>query len=422
MSSQLLRFGSNLVLTRLLFPEAFGLMAILSAVLVGLSMLSDVGLSLGIIRSERGDRPNFLNTVWTIQIAKGVLIGAAMWIASVPVAHAYDQPELVQLMPVMGLVALLGGLVSTNIDLAKRKVDAARLTMIEVGSQALGVVAMIVFAWLDPTPWALVWGNVVSTAVRVLASHTLLPGPRNRFAWDREAAHEVFSFGGWVLMSSAVTYLSGNGRQLLLAGLVDVRLLGLFGLAGALSTAAWMTIQQVAGKVLLPAYAEVVRKEPSRLSNVLERSRRAQLLPGCAFSTLFALAGPFIVDVLYDPRYAEAGLMLQIQGACAMIGLLSGSYSGVLWALGRPGLSTALLAAQVTIAFASMLVGSQVAGGLGVVVGSAVSAWLFYPVNVLVFRRLGLWQPRTDVVVIAVTAVVATIVIMTADWGMAAGW
>ena len=56
------------------------------------------------------------------------------------------------------------------------------------------------------------------------------------------------------------------------------------------------------------------------------------------------------------------------------------------------------------------------------VVGSAVSAWLFYPVNLLVFRRLGLWQPRTDVVVIAVTAVVATIVIMTADWGMAAGW
>src|SRR5690606_16923844 len=169
-------------------------------------------------------------------------------------------------------------------------------------------------------------------------------------------------------------------------------------------------------------YAEVVRKDPSRLSSEVERSRRAQLLPGCAFSTLFAFAGPFIVGVLYDPRYAEAGLMLQIQGACAMVGLLSGSYSGVLWALARPGLSTALLAAQVVIAFASMLVGAQVAGGLGVVVGSAVSAWPFHRVNVLVFRRLGLWHRRTDAVVIAVPAVVATIVIMTADWGMAAGW
>ena len=94
----------------------------------------------------------------------------------------------------------------------------------------------------------------------------------------------------------------------------------------------------------------------------------------------------------------------------------------MLWALGRPGLSTALIAAQVAIAFASMLVGAQVAGGLGVVVASSISAWLFYPINVLVYRRLGLWHPRTDAVVIAVTAAVATIVIMTADWGMAAGW
>src|SRR5690606_24739915 len=169
-------------------------------------------------------------------------------------------------------------------------------------------------------------------------------------------------------------------------------------------------------------YAEVVRKDPSRLSSEVERSRRAQLLPGCAFSTLFAFAGPFIVGVLYDPRYADAGLMLQIQGTCAMIGLLSGSYSGVLWALGRPGVSTALLAIQVSIAFAAMLIGSQVAGGLGVVIGSSISAWIFYPVNAFVYRRLGLWNPRTDLVVIAVTAVVATIVVTSADWGMAAHW
>ncbi len=421
-SSQALRFGSNLVLTRLLFPEAFGLMAILNAVLIGLNMLSDVGLSLGIIRSKRGDSPAFLDTVWTIQIIKGAIVGAAMWIAAGPIARAYDQPELTQLMPVMGLVALIGGCASTNIDLAKRRVDAGRLTMIEIGSQALAAAAMILFAWLDPTPWALVWGNVVGVSARVLASHTLLPGRRCRLAWDRDAAREVFGFGGWVLMSSAVTYLAGEGRQLLLAALVDVRLLGLIALASALSLAAWSVIQQVAGKVLFPAYAEVLRENPDRLSSVVERARRVQLLPACLVSVAFAFGGSLLIQLLYDPRYAEAGLILQIQGSVVMIGLLSASYSGVLWALGRPGLATALLSAQVAINLTCMLIGSHLAGGLGVVVGSAMTGTLIYPINAWAYRRLGLWHPRTDLAVFALAAIVIPAMALTADWSVAAHW
>ena len=136
----------------------------------------------------------------------------------------------------------------------------------------------------------------------------------------------------------------------------------------------------------------------------------------------FALAGPLIIQLLYDPRYADAGLILQIQGAGVMGGLLSASYSGVLWAIGRPGVGTALLATQVSINLASMILGSQLAGGLGVVVGSAVSGWIFYPVNAWVFRRFGLWHPRTDAAVFAAAAIVAAVVAMTADWSIAAHW
>lgn len=422
MSSQALRFGSNLVLTRLLFPEAFGLMAILNAVLIGLNMLSDVGLSLGIIRSKRGDSPAFLDTVWTIQIAKGVIVATAMWIAAVPIAHAYGQPELAQMMPVMGLVALIGSFASTNIDLAKRNVDAARLTMMEVAAQAIGIAAMILFAWLDPTPWALVWGNIVGVSARVVASHTVLPGRRSRLAWERDVVREVFGFGGWVMLSSAVTYLSGEGRQLMLGALVDVRLLGLLGLSAALSLAAWSAIQQIANKVLFPAYSEIVRTDAARLSRVVERSRRVQLVPGCLFSAVLALGGPAIIGFLYDPRYADAGLILQIQATGMMIGLLSASYSGVLWALGRPGLSTALLSLQVGVNLTAMVIGAKIAGPLGVVVGSALTGSLIYPINAWVYRRMGLWHPRTDVWVFAAAAAVAAVVIATADWHAAAAW
>lgn len=73
-AQQLIRLGSNLILTRLLFPEAFGLMALVQTFMTGLAMFSDIGIGPSIIQNRRGEDPDFLNTAWTIQIGRGVML------------------------------------------------------------------------------------------------------------------------------------------------------------------------------------------------------------------------------------------------------------------------------------------------------------------------------------------------------------
>jgi len=75
-ASQVIRLGSSLIMTRLLMPEMFGVMAIANIFLVGLALFSDLGLRQNIIQSKRGDDPLFLNTVWTIQILRGAVLWA----------------------------------------------------------------------------------------------------------------------------------------------------------------------------------------------------------------------------------------------------------------------------------------------------------------------------------------------------------
>src|SRR6267378_3832605 len=72
--STIVRFGSNLLMTRLLAPELFGVMAIASTVMVGLAMFSDVGVKQSIVQSKRGWEAAFLNTAWSIQILRGLLL------------------------------------------------------------------------------------------------------------------------------------------------------------------------------------------------------------------------------------------------------------------------------------------------------------------------------------------------------------
>src|SRR4051812_6290963 len=65
---QALRFAGNLVLTRLLMPEAFGLMVLVNTFLMGLALFSDIGVGTSVIQNKRGDERAFLDTAWTISV------------------------------------------------------------------------------------------------------------------------------------------------------------------------------------------------------------------------------------------------------------------------------------------------------------------------------------------------------------------
>src|ERR1700722_3775887 len=70
-AAQGLRLVNSVILTRLLFPEAIGQMTLVTTLIVGITLLSDIGLAPSVIQSQRGDEPDFLNTAWTLQAIRG---------------------------------------------------------------------------------------------------------------------------------------------------------------------------------------------------------------------------------------------------------------------------------------------------------------------------------------------------------------
>src|SRR5438874_5493519 len=97
--SNVLRVAGNLVLTRLLFPDVFGLMTLVNVFIQGLWMFSDVGIGPAIVQSNRGDDPKFLRTAWTIQCFRGVALWLCASALAWPVARFYGQPLMVWLVP-----------------------------------------------------------------------------------------------------------------------------------------------------------------------------------------------------------------------------------------------------------------------------------------------------------------------------------
>lgn len=419
---QVLRFASNLLLTRLLFPDAFGLAALVQAVIVGVTMLSDVGIAQGIVRSPSGGEPRYYNTAWTIQVIKGVLLGIVILLLAHPIALGYGQPLLEELLWVAALISVVQGFNSTKVALADRKVDAFRVTSIELASLTINIVSTALLAWWHPSPWALVWGNFIGALAKMLGSHVFLHGGRNHWCLDRVAARDVLSFGSMVLAGSALTFFVGEGNKLLAGSLVSVNMLALIGLASTLNMTVSFATLQLASRVFFPAYAETLNTNPSRFSVTVARGRLAQIIPVWSVAVVCCLWGPNIVGLLYDTRYAGAGTILQFQALGLLVGTLTNSYSSVLLALGRVWTNTVLMALQVLIQWASMWIGYHYMGPAGVVIGWATVGWTIYAVNAFIFYKLKILHPRIDIPVWGLSIGVALLALSRIDWNMVHSW
>lgn len=401
-----LRLGGNLILTRLLFPEAFGLMAIVQAVTLGVTMLSDLGIAQAIVQHTQGNTPRFLNTAWTLQILRGFLMWLAITLAAPLLADFYGQPALARMLPVAALAAVISGFDSTKLVVASRNLQAARLILIEVGSYGLGLLIMIGLAWRWESVWALVWGNIATALAKMIASHRQLPGAANRLDWYRDAVGKLLHFGQWIFVSSAVTFLAGEGNKLLIGAWLDMRQLSFFTLASAMSLVLPQAMTQLAAKVLFPAYAEILRHRPEQMRQALARPRLVLVMMSWLTSVFFIFFGDAWMAFLYDQRYHGAGAILQTLALGSLAGSLCSSYSGVLLAKGMVAVNTVLLTLHVGVQLVGMAVGHHLMGTSGVVMGLATSGWLIYPFYAWVYRRIGLWFPRFDLPVLAASALV----------------
>lgn len=338
--SQVLRLGSNLILARLLFPEAFGLMALVNVFMHGLQMFSDVGIGPSIIQNKRGAEPAFLRTAWTIQVFRGAALWLAACILALPAASffAANDPQaglLAAMLPVAGLTALIGGFTSTGVFLLNRNMALGRVTCLELVPQAVSIVVMIAWAWAAASVWALVAGGLAFSVVRLALSHLWNPGPRDGFGWDATARGELFRFGKWVFLSTVVTFLASHLDKLMLGRLLSMAELGVYSIGMTFARVAIHTSSRLSSLVVFPLLSRL-QDDPPRLISACLRARQPVLWASGAVCAGFALGAPLFFGVLYDNRYVEAGTISQWLALYTWSHVLVSSMDRIPLALGRP--------------------------------------------------------------------------------------
>lgn len=407
--SQSLRLISNLVLTRLLFPEAFGLMALVSVFLVGLTMFSDVGIGPAIAQNRRGDEPDFLDTAWTLQVGRGFGLWLVTCFLAWPVAVFYEVPELIWLLPASGLTLLISGFNPTRIDTATRHLLLGQVTVLDLLAQLVGIVAMIALAYAMKSVWSLVIGAIIGAIAKMMLTHLLLPGKRNRFRWEAGAGQELIHFGKWIFLSSACGFLILQGDKAILGAYLPLDELGIYNIGYFLASFPVLLGQSVTGRIMIPLYRD---HPPAATTENFARLRRLRVtLTGGMLALLgvMAFVGPMIVHLLYDDRYLSAGAIVVLI-ACVQMPLVIGlTYDQSALAAGDSRNFFLTMAARATVQTLAFMAGAEMAGLRGALVAQGVALIAVHGPIVWLARRHRAWDCLHDVGFAMVAVILAAL-------------
>ena len=179
--------------------------------------------------------------------------------------------------------------------------------------------------------------NIISSLLKCLTSHFLIKNYWRKFAWEKEALNELFTFGRWVLLATAFSFLAEQSDRLLLGKLFTTKLLGIYTVAITFAEIQRQVVVRMNSSVLFPTLSRALAKESRPVvKNKTIKSRKLLLLVLIILTTCLFNFGDMIIYTLYDPRYYDAAWMLPILAVGVWPLVLHSTVNPVLLAIGKP--------------------------------------------------------------------------------------
>lgn len=406
--SQGIRFGSNLLLTRLLAPEFFGVMSIVTVFMIGLGMFSDIGLGQNIIQSERSKDQVFLDTAWTLQIIRGLVLWVFCVVAAYPLSIFYHEPILVWLIPVTGLSALISGFNSTSLFIANKNLIFKKISLLEFYSQILSVIITVAIAYFFHSIWALVIGSLFGVVLKTIASHVWFEDTRNKLHWDIEQFKYLMSFGGWIFLSTVIGFFINSSSTLILGKLITMADLGMYSLALSLAKIVEQIYNQVDNKILLPILANIKHLDITEMRQRIFKIKLAVIGAFLPPLWILILFGQQIIDLVFDHRYHNAGWILSLYGLSTVPMIIS-AIGPFYLANGNSKLFMKITLIKGVMYFLAILIGWTLGASNGVIISMALYTYLTYIIEVMIQRQYSVWFPKIDIAALLATLVIVII-------------
>lgn len=417
MLGQIVRLAIQLlgfvVLSRLLDPQIFGLLAMVM-VIVGIGeVVRDAGLSTAVIQATHVSQAQRSNLFW-INTVVGFLLATTMIVASGAIASFYSQPALKEACLGLAIIFVLNGFSTQYRASLNRDLRFKALAITDVIAMFAGFCCAVAAALAGWGLWALIVQYIVQAAVilaMTLGFVRWVPGLPSRGA----EMGGLLSFGWTFAATQMINYLSRNVDSILIGRRFGAEMLGLYDRAYQLLTLPLNQINGPVTKVVFPVLSKV--KDDQKSFDQLLLRGQSTLLQAVAFIFSFAcaFANP-LIDIVLGPEWHGSATIFQI---LAISGVIQAAAFGTYWVFLARALNRANLA--YTLSTKLLLVMCVIAGSnwgvLGVAAGYSLATLISWPVGLYWIHRISpapVWKMAINslrVIFVYATAAVGALLI-----------
>jgi PST family polysaccharide transporter len=298
--TQLVRFGTNVALARLLTPDEFGVFVIALVMSMLIDQIKDLGTGAAIIQRESVD-DKLLNSVFYLNLALGIVLAGGMYLTAEPLASLLGNPRAAPVLQVFSAITLVTSLGQIHFSLLRREqrfFDIAVMTTVGATTNAVVTVGA---ALLGLGYWAPVLG-VGAGAVVGMTMVWVYGKWRPSLVFSITSIRSIWSYSIHLVGSNVLLMLFNQLDKVIISRFLGSAPLGVYTLAQRTVTSPMTAISSVVAEVCFPVFSRLQEDLTALRSGFLRATRVVALVTFPAMAGLAVLADP-VVRVVFGMQW-----------------------------------------------------------------------------------------------------------------------
>lgn len=357
-SAKLISLIVNMVLARLLTPEAFGVIATITMVITFAEVFTDAGFQKYIVQHEFRDEDELnksTNVAFWTNFIFSVAICVGIFFFREPIAQQVGSPGLGNSISIASLLIIVAAFSSIQMARYKRAFDFKTLFYARVGTALIPLVITVPLAFWLKNYWALLIGNFVCQVFNAVIL-TVKSKWKPQLYYSFKLLKEMFSFTAWTLLESISVWLTSYIGVFIVGSHLDEYYLGIYKTSMSTITSYMGIIASTITPVLFAALSRYQNDEPNFRRTFLSFQRSASVLVMPMGVGIF-LFSDLVTEILLGNQWTEASGFVGMWGLTSAFALIFANLSSeVFRSKGHPKLSLLLQVLHLVIIIPVLLI------------------------------------------------------------------
>lgn len=354
MINQLGYLAVTIYLARLIGPESFGLIGMLTIFMLLAESVISNGFSAALVQRSKQVTPEDESTVFYINMAWGVAMYILLYFSAPFIADFYKAPQLIDISRLLFVVIIINSLVVVVRAKLTINIDFKSQTIASTIATLLSAVVGVYLAQLGYDYWAFVWMLVIKSALNALLIWLLcrwLP----QFIFSVESFKRLFKFGSNLMIAGFVATFVNNLYIALIGRYFNATQVGYFTQANNLSNNLYLMLSSTLQGVTYPILTSI-KDERERLVSIYKQLISITLLVSLPLLVGLAAVSDEVVLLFLGEEWLSVAPVLSILCFARAITPISAINMNILNAIGRSDLFLKVDLSKLPMTLAALLI------------------------------------------------------------------